>query len=89
MVAIHYFAAARAARGQALETVEPAHAGVGTLGELVDWLGREHTQHRASDMTLAEVFPRCSFLVDGRRASHEASLDGVERIDIMPPFAGG
>lgn len=89
MVTIHYFAAARAARGQGLETLDPSETGARTLGELIGYLGREHTEHRAAGMTLAEVFRRCSFLLDGRRADETAPLDDVERLDIMPPFAGG
>jgi molybdopterin synthase sulfur carrier subunit len=89
LVDIHYFAAARAARGQSTETVDAGANGLVTLADLVETLGREHTEHRAAGLTLAEVFGRCTFLADGRRAEPSAPLANVERIDIMPPFAGG
>jgi molybdopterin synthase sulfur carrier subunit len=89
MVEIRYFAAARAARGTAGEEV-PAD---GTLADLLDDLGRRHTGATAGGMTLAGIFDRCSFLVDGRTVTRPdaatASLDGVERVDVLPPFAGG
>ncbi len=83
---IHYFAAARAARGVDRETVPAID---GTLGELLVQLGDAHTDTTAAGMTLAQVFDRCTFLIDGRSAQSEASLAGAGRVDVLPPFAGG
>lgn len=91
-VEIHYFAAARAARGEDHEVLEITD-GTDSLGSLIDALGTEHTRLTAAGMTLSEVFDRCTFLVDGRNVSRETSasvpLAGVTRIDVLPPFAGG
>lgn len=90
MVEIHYFAAARAARGVAQETLPDPGS---TLADLLGSLGSAHTDTTAGGMTLAEVFGRCSFLVDGRTVTHPeataTALDGVQRVDVLPPFAGG
>lgn len=83
---IHYFAAARAARGVDRETVA---AQQGTLGDFLTRLGEDNTDTTAAGMTLAQVFDRCTFLIDGRSAPPEASLDGASRVDVLPPFAGG
>lgn len=89
MVEIRYFAAARAARGAAHEVV-PADD---TLADLLDDLGTRHTDTTAGGMTLAGIFDRCSFLVDGRTVTRPdasaTSLAGVGRVDVLPPFAGG
>lgn len=83
---IHYFAAARAARGVAQETVDSSDR---TLNDLLKSLGEQHTEHTASGMTLEQIFERCTFLVDGRSAAPTDSLAGAARVDILPPFAGG
>ena len=76
---IHYFAAARAARGLAHERITTTAA---TLAELVDELGR-------LGLSLAQVLSRCSFLVDGRHADMDTAISAAERVDVLPPFAGG
>ncbi|MBD8029934.1 MoaD/ThiS family protein [Corynebacterium gallinarum] len=83
---IHYFAAARAARGVDREGVDKQE---GTLGDLLADLGREHTDTTAAGMTLAQVFDRCTFLIDGRSAQPDTTLVGASRVDVLPPFAGG
>lgn len=80
---IHYFAAARAAAGTAEEEVRQ----FATLGLLLDDAALRHTA--PTGMSLAVVLERCTFLVDGRRAERETSLAGAERVDVLPPFAGG
>lgn len=82
---VHYFAAARAARGVAEEEI----TGPATLGELIDRLS--HTQgSTAAGTSLAEVLQRCTFLVDGESITDSGySLAGVARVDVLPPFAGG
>lgn len=83
---IHYFAAARAARGLDRETLAQPE---GTLGDLLDRLAEQNTDTTAAGMTLAQVFERCTFLIDGRSAEPAASLAGATRVDVLPPFAGG
>lgn len=86
MVKVHYFAAARQAAGVSEETVETQAA---TLGELIAELAAAHDGTTAAGMSLAEVLGRCTFLADGAAAGIERSLAGVERVDVLPPFAGG
>lgn len=89
MVEIHYFAAARAARGVPQEDADAS----GTLADLLDTLGATHTATTAGGMTLAQIFDRCSFLVDGRTVTRPdtptVDLSTVTRVDVLPPFAGG
>ncbi|AIG64323.1 molybdopterin biosynthesis protein MoaD2 [Corynebacterium atypicum] len=82
---VHYFAAARAAAGVATEQVpRPA-----TLGELIADLGSRHKGTTQGGMSLAEVLARCTFLIDGARSDTSASLGSAQRVDCLPPFAGG
>ncbi|ALC04722.1 hypothetical protein CDES_01215 [Corynebacterium deserti GIMN1.010] len=83
---IHYFAAARAARGVPQETVENSY---NTLADLLQHLSAAHTDTSAAGMTLGEVFDRCTFLIDGHSAQPTASLADATRVDVLPPFAGG
>ena len=89
MVEIHYFAAARAARGVPQENADAS----GTLSDLLGTLGIIHTETTAGGMTLAQIFDRCSFLVDGRTVTRSdattVGLSAVRRVDVLPPFAGG
>lgn len=85
---IHYFAAARAAAGVPVEKLSAPAAGT-TLGELLDTRARELTGTTDSGMTLAEILGRCTFLVDGANTDVETLIDGAQRIDVLPPFAGG
>ena len=89
MVEIHYFAAARAARGVPQENADAS----GSLADLLDTLGGQHTGTTAGGMTLAQIFDRCSFLVDGRTVTRSdattVDLGAVGRVDVLPPFAGG
>ncbi|MCP1387328.1 MoaD/ThiS family protein [Corynebacterium sp. TA-R-1] len=75
---IHYFAAARAAAGVS-EEAAGEHA---TLELVLADACQRHPE-------LEPILPRCSFLVDGMRAELDASLAGAERVDVLPPFAGG
>ena len=85
MIDVHYFAAARAAAGTDRESV-PAAA---TLGEFLDALAADHEGTTDAGMTLAEIFPRCTFLVDGANSGRDALLADATRVDVLPPFAGG
>lgn len=87
-VEIHYFAAARAAAGTDRETVDPDRVPA-TLGELLDARAAHHRGTTDAGMTLGEVFARCTFLVDGRNSPRDTPLAGAQRVDVLPPFAGG
>jgi len=82
LTTIRFFAAARAAVGvDSLTTtgltIEAALAAI-DAADVVD---------PARWSALQE---RCSYLVDGVTTRDRAtSLDGVEVVDVMPPFAGG
>lgn len=39
--------------------------------------------------TTADVISRCSFLVDGARATEQTTLEPGATVDVLPPFAGG
>ncbi|MDN6456836.1 MAG: MoaD/ThiS family protein [Yaniella sp.] len=39
--------------------------------------------------TTAQVISRCSFLVNGTKASAETVLDDGATVDVLPPFDGG
>lgn len=92
MLTVNYFAAAKAARGA--ETDELDTSGLGTdreptVGDVLDHLGAVHTQGRAAGNTLAQVFGRCTFLLDGTSSRRDAPVASARQLDIMPPFAGG
>ncbi len=77
MTRVRYFAAAAEAAGtDAEERTEPTLAGL--RAAVV-------SDHPA----LADILPRCAVMVDGVRSDDDRSLDGVELIDVLPPFAGG
>ncbi|OFT74856.1 molybdopterin synthase sulfur carrier subunit [Corynebacterium sp. HMSC30G07] len=75
---IHYFAAARAAAGLAEEDVEA----LPTLELLLADAAARHPD-------LQPILDRCTILIDGQRATPDASLTGASRVDVLPPFAGG
>ncbi|MDY5786257.1 MULTISPECIES: MoaD/ThiS family protein [unclassified Corynebacterium] len=82
---VHYFAAARAATGVRDEEV----GAFDTLGQLLDDASQRHTLTTDSGLTLSDILTRCTFLVDGARAEADTSLSGAQRVDVLPPFAGG
>ena len=79
-VSVRLFAAARAAAGVGEVQVDP-----GSLGTILRALESDHP-------SLAEVLPRCSYLVDGVAVHGDPDeitvSDGLE-LDVLPPFAGG
>jgi molybdopterin synthase sulfur carrier subunit len=77
-VHVRYFAAAKAATGVAEETRELAEAQ--TIGALLDELGENP---RA-------VFARCSFILNEvTTTDRDIVLRDGDRLDVLPPFAGG
>jgi len=77
-VEVHLFAAARAAVGKSVVTVQP-----GTLGSVLDELC-------ARFPAIVVVRPRCSFLLDEVSCTdQQARIAAGSRLDVLPPFAGG
>ena len=79
-VSVRLFAAARAAAGVGEVQVDP-----GALGTILRTLESDYP-------SLAEVLPRCSYLVDAVAVHGDPDEimvgDGLE-LDVLPPFAGG
>lgn len=86
---INFFAAARAAAGVPSLTVESTELTATNLETLSAYLVARCTGATPSGQTLADILPQCTFLVDGVASSGSVSLQGVNRVDVLPPFAGG
>ncbi len=81
-VEVRYFAAAAEASGCDVERV-PLAAGT-TVGELLDALGERHGP------ALRDVAALCALLVDGvLHRDRTERLGTPDRVDVLPPFAGG
>ena len=78
-VLIRYFAAAAEAAGRADEVWD---APVATVGELRDALSARY------GAAMTRVLESGSFLVDGVVSRDPARALG-QRVDVLPPFAGG
>ncbi len=79
-VDVHLFAAARAAVGAGEVQAIP-----GTLESILLELAEQHP-------AFAPVRARCSFLVDGLVVHGDLGYVNVaagQRVDVLPPFAGG
>ncbi|MCX8528000.1 MAG: MoaD/ThiS family protein [Candidatus Nanopelagicales bacterium] len=79
-IAVHLFAAARAAVGAHQVDISGA-----TLADVVNQLVSTYPSFGA-------VAPRCSFLIDGLAAHGDPALVPLApgtRVDVLPPFAGG
>jgi molybdopterin converting factor small subunit len=83
-VTIQYWAAARAAAGVAVESVEAE-----TLAEALEKI----VASRGDDLRLRSVLATSSFLVDGAPAGRRVAADLLLRdaavIEVLPQFAGG
>ena len=80
MIAVRFFAGARAAAGG----VSSEGAEAGSLRELVQVLTDRHGER------LGLVLKSASFLVDGLAChDREAPLPVGVTVDVLPPFAGG
>ena len=85
---MRYFAAARAATGIDEERVDVAD-GI-TLGELAGMLELRHPESADGQATLGAVLTRCSFLRNGIATTDRSrALSPDDRVDVLPPFAGG
>jgi molybdopterin converting factor small subunit len=79
-VTVRLFAAARAAAGTNSLTVEH-----GSLAQAIHELLGHHP-------ALADVLPRCSFLLNGVAVHGDktaVTLEPGSELDVLPPFAGG
>ena len=76
-VHFRFFAAAKAAAGTSQLTMSTRDEI--TVGELLDEAGFGDNV----------VFTRSSFLVNERSAGRAAILKDGDRVDVLPPFAGG
>lgn len=86
---VHFFAAAHSAAGIAQLSVPLAQLSSATLGALIEYLGQSLEGTTPSGLTLAQVMEQCSFLVNGARSDTQAPLQDADRVDVLPPFAGG
>ena len=80
-VRVGLYAAARAAAGRAEAVVAP-----GTLADVLANL------LKVCSPALAEVLPRCSYLLDGVAVHGDPVGVAVQagcQLDVLPPFAGG
>jgi molybdopterin converting factor small subunit len=81
-VTIRYFAAAKAALGQAQE-IRPAGT---TIGDLLAAAAAD----AAVPAEALAVLNRCSFLVNRSATTDRAiTLQPGDTLDVLPPFAGG
>lgn len=92
-VQVHLFAAASAAIGQEVVTVDGAPGQ--TIRQCLDALVRQYPAAGTVGTTAAgadarRVLASCSYLVNGvaTRESDTVLGDG-DRLDVLPPFAGG
>jgi len=82
LVEVRYFAAAAEAAGCDAERV-PVPPGT-TVGALLDALAERHGP------ALRDVAARCALLVDGvLHRDRDEPVGSPERVDVLPPFAGG
>lgn len=86
---VHFFAAARSAAGTAELSVPLSVLSSPTLGALIEHLGQNVEGTTPSGLTLAQVMEQCSFLVNGARSEADVALQDADRVDVLPPFAGG
>lgn len=76
MINVRLFAAAADVIGTKTLSLQAA-----TVAEVIQQLSDAHTT--------TEVISRCSFLVNGARATPDTALDDGATVDVLPPFAGG
>ena len=89
-VSVRYFAAARAATGVEQEDValDGQLSGGATREQFIELLISLHPEVPAGEPPLARVLSQCSFLVDGIALTDGKVVPG-NRVDVLPPFAGG
>ncbi|MDO5727219.1 MAG: MoaD/ThiS family protein [Bowdeniella nasicola] len=81
VVTVRYFAGAAEAAGTHEDHLEVPRGA--TLADLAARLAAQNER-------LARVIDVASFVVDGVvTTDRDASLNGVDAVDVLPPFAGG
>lgn len=86
-ITVRYFAAARASAAVSHENVELPRTHV-NRDELIELLASLHPVAPAGELPLSRVLPQCSFLVNGA-ALTTGTVHPGDRVDVLPPFAGG
>ena len=86
---VHFFAAARSAAGTAELSVPLSVLSSPELGALITHLGQTFKGTTPSGLTLTQVMEQCSFLINGVRSKADAPLAEGDRVDYLPPIAGG
>lgn len=76
MITIRLFAAAADAVGTKQLQVQ-----ADTVADIIN--------HLSDAKTTSQVISRCSFVVDGARATPHTVLQSGATVDVLPPFAGG
>lgn len=76
MITVRLFAAAADVVGTKQLTLDAT-----TVADVIAHLSDAHTTR--------EVISRCSFLVNGARATPHTTLTSGATVDVLPPFAGG
>ncbi|GMA28595.1 thiamine biosynthesis protein ThiS [Arenivirga flava] len=80
LIHARFFAAARDAAGAESLELRPADP---TIAGLLAAVGSTHPEG-------GRILGRCSFLVNGRSTTDRAHpLADGDRVDVLPPFAGG
>lgn len=83
---INLYAAARAAIGTSERVLQRADSA--TIGDVLSELSAEQDAPTAE--RTAKVFASCSFLVNGVASTDSGrALHDGDRLDVLPPFAGG
>ena len=77
VVSVYLFAAAKAAVGQEMLTVAP-----GPFLDIIAGLKRSYP-------AFAAIEPRCSYLLNSTAIHDNPVVAAGDRIDVLPPFAGG
>ena len=87
-VTVRYFAAARAAAGGVAEEQVPLNEPV-SEAQLFELLAERHPDPPAGEPALKTVLAESSSFVDGFVVLDGTLINPGQRIDVLPPFAGG
>lgn len=87
-VTVRYFAAARAAAGGIAEEQVPLAEPV-TEAQLFALLADRHPDPPAGEPALSTVLAESSSFVDGFVVLDGTLINPGQRVDVLPPFAGG
>ena len=86
---VHFFLLPHVQRRSIAQLSVPlAQLSSATLGALIEYLGQEFGGYDPSGLTLAQM-EQCSFWSMSARSDTQAPLQDADRVDVLPPFAGG